>query len=69
MTSLVTLVGAVIVAVLVLTALLKILKTTVTTALTIGAIVLILQLVFGIGPSQFLLQIPQTLWQLVTGGK
>jgi hypothetical protein len=69
MTNIVAIVAAVIITVLVLIALLKVLKTTITTALTIGAIVLILQLVFGIGPGQFLQQIPQTLWQLVTGGK
>lgn len=48
------LIGAIVVAWLVFTGLLNILKTTVTTAITIAAIVLALQLIVGIGPQQLI---------------
>ena len=70
--NLVLLIAAIVVSVLVFTWVLKVLKATLSTAITIAAIVLILQLVFGIGPSQLwqqVSQVPQYLWQLVTGGK
>ncbi|MFZ4665709.1 MAG: hypothetical protein ACOYME_04735 [Prochlorotrichaceae cyanobacterium] len=47
-------IGAIVVAWLVFTGLLNILKTTVTTAITIAAIVLALQLLVGIGPQQLI---------------
>ncbi|AFY33326.1 hypothetical protein [Calothrix sp. PCC 7507] len=49
----------------------KVLKTTVKTALTIAAIVVLLQVAFGITPQDIwhqILQIPQTLSQ-IRGGK
>ena len=63
-------IGALIVAGLVLTWLLKVVKATITTAISVAIIVLVLQLVFGIGPEriwQHVVQIPQALWQIVTG--
>ena len=48
------LIGAIVVAWLVFTALLNVVKTTLTTALTIAAIVLALQLLVGIGPQQLI---------------
>ena len=48
------LIGAIVVAWLVFTGLLNIHKTTVTTAITIAAIVLALQLIVGIGPQQLI---------------
>jgi len=68
--NLIILIAAVVVSWLVFTALLKVVKTTVSTALAIAAVVLVLQLFFGIGPNQLLeevVQLPQTLWHLVTG--
>jgi hypothetical protein len=68
--NLIILIAAVVVSWLVFTALLKVVKTTVSTAIAIAAIVLVLQLFFGIGPNQLLeevVQLPQTLWHLVTG--
>lgn len=55
---------------LVFTWLIKVVKATLSTALTIAAIVLVLQLFFGIGPDQLwaqVSQIPQMVWNLVTG--
>lgn len=69
--ELVVLIAAVIVSWLVFTALIKIVKTTVTTAIAIAAIVLILQIVFGVIPQdlwQQITQLPQIVWHLVTGG-
>jgi succinate-acetate transporter protein len=68
--ELILIIAAVIVSWLVFTALLKLMKTTLSTAIAIAVIVLVLQLLFGIGPSQVLQQVinlPQTLWHLVTG--
>ena len=68
--NLIILIAAVVVSWLVFTALLKVVKTTVSTAIAIAVIVLVLQLFFGIGPNQLLeevVQLPQTLWHLVTG--
>ncbi|CBN57338.1 MULTISPECIES: hypothetical protein [Kamptonema] len=48
----------------------KVLKASLGTAVAIAAIVLVLQLVFGIGPNQLLqhiINLPQTLWQMVQG--
>ena len=52
---------------LVFTWLIKVLKASISTALAIAIIVLILQLVFGIGFQevwQQIIQLPDTLWQL-----
>lgn len=62
-------VAALIVAGLVFTWLLKVVKATLSTAISIAIIVLILQLAFGIGPQklgQQIIQIPQAVWQKVT---
>lgn len=69
-TDLLILIAALIVSWLVFTALIKIVKTTVSTAIAIAAIVLVLQLVFGINPQdlwQQITQLPQILWHVVTG--
>ena len=69
-TDLVILIAALIVTWLVFTALIKVVKTTVTTAIAIAGIILTLQLIFGINPQDLweqITQLPQTLWQLVTG--
>lgn len=69
--ELIILVAAVIVSWLVFTALIKIVKTTIATALAIAAIVLILQIVFGVIPQdlwQQITQLPQLVWNIVTGG-
>ena len=68
--ELIILVAALIVSWLVFTALVKVVKTTVSTAITIAAIVLILQLVFGVAPQELwqqITQLPQILWNIVTG--
>lgn len=68
--DLLILIAALIVSWLVFTALIKVVKTTVSTAIAIAAIVLILQLLFGINPQDLWQQItylPQTLWHLITG--
>jgi type IV secretory pathway TrbL component len=67
--ELITLIAALIVSWLVFTALIRLVKTTISTAVGIAIIVLVLQLSFGIGPEklwQQVLQLPQTLWHLVT---
>lgn len=68
--ELIILIAALIVSWLVFTALVKVVKTTVSTAITIAAIVLILQLVFGVAPQELwqqITQLPQILWNIVTG--
>ena len=68
--ELIILIAALIVSWLVFTALVKVVKTTVSTAITIAAIVLILQLIFGVAPQELwqqITQLPQILWNLVTG--
>jgi hypothetical protein len=70
--SLVLLIAAVVIACLVFTLLVKVVRATIGTAIIIAIIVLVLQLVFGIGPSQVISQVNQffqSLWQLVTGGQ
>lgn len=70
--NLILVIAAIVISVLVFTWLIKIVKATIGTAILLAAIVLVLQLVFGIGPSQLweqISQIPQTVWNLVTGGK
>lgn len=68
--ELIVLIAALVVSWLVFTALMKLVKTTVSTAIAIAAIVLVLQLFFGIGPDRLfeqIVQLPQTLWSLFTG--
>lgn len=68
--DLIIFIAAIIVSWLIFTLLVKVVKASISTAILVAAIVLILQLFFGIGPQdlwQQVTQIPQTLWQLVTG--
>lgn len=68
--ELITLISAVIVSWLVFTALIKVMKTTMPPAIAIAAIVLILQLAFGIAPQQLwqqITQLPEIFWHLVRG--
>lgn len=65
--ELIILIAAIIVAWLVFTGLIKIVKVSLKTALAIAAIVLILQIVFGIGPRDLweqILQLPETVWDM-----
>ncbi len=55
-------IGALIVSFLIFTWLVKVVKATIGTAITIAVIILILQLVFGIGPNDLLEQITDW-WQ------
>lgn len=67
--ELIVLIAALIVSWLVFAALINVVKTTVKTAIEIAAIVLVLQLVFGIAPQalwQQMTQLPEILWHLVT---
>ena len=68
--NLILLIAALIVSWLVFTALLNVVKTTLKTAISIAAIVLVLQLVFGIGPQQLwqqIIELPQTFFHPVSG--
>jgi len=68
--DLLILIAALVVSGLLLTWLLKVVKATFSAALSIAAIALVLQLVFGIGPNQLwqqVIQVPQQLWESVTG--
>jgi hypothetical protein len=63
---LILLIAAILVSWLVFTGLVKVAKTTIGTALAIAAIVLALQIIFGINPQELwqeIIQLPQTLWQ------
>ena len=67
--DLIIFIAAIIVSWLIFTLLVKVVKASISTAILVAAIVLILQLFFGIGPQdlwQQVTQLPQTLWQLVT---
>lgn len=67
--ELITLIAALIVSWLVFTALIKVVKTTIQTAIAIAAIILILQLAFGIAPQtlwQQITQLPEIFWHRVT---
>jgi hypothetical protein len=69
--ELIIVIGALLVTWLVFTWVIKVLKASISTAIAIAAIVLILQLAFGIGPEriwQQILLLPQTIWHLF-GGK
>ncbi|MBE9228420.1 hypothetical protein IQ264_23650 [Phormidium sp. LEGE 05292] len=64
--ELIVLIAALIVTFLVFTWLIKVVKATIQTALTIALLVLILQIVFGIGPNQVwqkIIELPQLIWQ------
>jgi type IV secretory pathway TrbL component len=66
--NLITLIAAIIVSWLVFTALVNVLKTTLKTAISVAVVVLLLQIIFGIGPQQLwqeLIKLPQTVWQQV----
>jgi ABC-type multidrug transport system permease subunit len=70
--NLLLLIAALVISVLVFTWLIKVVKATITTAILIAILVLALQLVFGIGPDQVwdqVVQVPQFLWELLTGNK
>jgi predicted neutral ceramidase superfamily lipid hydrolase len=70
--DLIVLLAAAVVALIVFGLLLRVVKATISAALTIALIVLVLQLVFGIGPVQLLQplsQWAQQFWQLVPGGR
>lgn len=69
--DLIVFIAAIIVSWLVFTALIKIVKTTAITAISIAAIVLGLQIGFGVVPQDLWQQIthlPQIIWHLFTGG-
>lgn len=66
-TQLILLIAAIIVTWLVFTWLVKVIKASITTAITIAIIVLVLQFVFGINSQELwqeITHLPQTLWQL-----
>jgi len=68
--DLIVFIAALIVAWLVFTALIRVVKTTLSTALTVAAIVLILQLGLGVQPQQLwqqIVQLPQIIRNLLTG--
>lgn len=68
--ELIVIIAALCVSWLVFTLLVNLLKLTIKTAILIAAVVLILQLLFGIGAQdlwQQITQLPQFFWQLVTG--
>jgi hypothetical protein len=70
--NIILLIAAIAISFLVLTWLVQVVKTTLKTALIVAAIVLGLQLLFGVGPTQVLQQVSQFaqyLWNLVTGGR
>jgi hypothetical protein len=66
--DLIILTGALIITYLVFTGLIKIIKTSLTTAISIALLVLLLQLIFGIQPEQLwqqLKELPDTLRSLI----
>jgi hypothetical protein len=70
--QIILLIAAIVVSWLAFTALLKVLKTTIATAITIAAIILILQILFGITYLDLWQQItslPVTIWRTVTGSR
>lgn len=70
--NLILLVAAVVISFLVFTWLIKVVRATIGTAITIAILVLVLQLVFGIGPGQVWEQVSQVLqpiWQFITGNR
>lgn len=70
--NIVLLVAALIITFLVFTLLVKVARATIGTAIAIALLILVLQLVFGISPIhlwQPVIQLWQSIWQTVTGGK
>jgi len=70
--NIVLIVAALIVTFLVFTWLVKVARATIGTAIAIALLILVLQLVFGIGPMQVwqpVTQLWQSIWQTVTGGR
>ncbi len=70
--NIVLIIAAILISLAIFGWLLKVARATFTTAITIAIVVLVLQLVFGIGPSQIwqqVSQILQSLWNLFTGGR
>ncbi|NEP11199.1 MAG: hypothetical protein F6J92_00215 [Symploca sp. SIO1A3] len=70
MPELIIIIAAVIVSWLVFTWLIKVVKASIATAIIVTIIVLLLQLLFGVEPSELwqqITQLPQTIWQLVDG--
>lgn len=70
--NLILVIAALVVSWLVFTWFWKVMKTTIGTALLVAAIVLGLQLLFGIGPNQLMQQIgqlPQMIFNLFKGGR
>lgn len=68
--DLIVIVAALVVSWLVFTWLIKVVNATVKTAFAIAIFVLVLQLAFGIAPVELwqqITQLPETIWQLVTG--
>lgn len=68
--ELILVIAAIVVSWLVFTALIKVVKTTISTAIMVAAVVLALQLIFGIGPTDLWQQINdlfQGIWRLLTG--
>jgi hypothetical protein len=61
-------IAAIVIAWLIFSWLVKVVKTSIATALSIAAIVLGLQLWFGVAPEQLrqeVIELPQTIWQLL----
>ena len=68
--NLVLILAALLITLLVFTWLIKVVKATLSTAIAIALLILVLQLFFGIGPAQVWQQVNQglqTIWQTVTG--
>ena len=68
--DLIVIIAALIVSWLIFNWLIKVVNVTVKTAIAIAFCVLVLQLAFGIAPVELwqqITQLPQTIWQLVTG--
>ncbi|MGB3515353.1 MAG: hypothetical protein WBA43_02785 [Elainellaceae cyanobacterium] len=69
--DLVILIAAILVTIAVFTWLLRVFKATLNTAILIAIVVLLVQLLFGIGPGELLnytQQLWQVVWQAITGG-
>ena len=70
MPELIIIIAAVIISWLIFTWLVKVVKASIATVIILTVIVILLQLLFGVDPSELwqqITQIPQTLWQLING--
>ena len=70
MPELIIIIAAVIISWIDFTWLVKVVKASIATIIILTIIVLLLQLLFGVDPSELwqqITQIPQTLWQLING--